>query len=449
MLAAAGALRAAADDVAEDTRALVETSAQKRCWSPHDVPSRVRNGHPKEIPCGHGDAKGQDGAAQAGVRWPRWRFTDNGNGTVKDNLTALIWLQDTACLGSKTWADALGAVADLHDVRPPARDACNLDDKSKAGNWRLPNVKELQSLIDFNVSHPALPNKTGTGPCTGADCPFTNVDGGRVYWSSTTALVSPGDAVSNKAWAVDLDNGNTLPHFRWAAPGVSTSFHVWAVRGPAPGVARARVEVTGQDSCWAPEEESATPRRIGCGAGAEGQDGAVRAGVPSPTERFVDNRNGTVTDKATGLVWLKNAGCFQNKTWGEALQEANGLHDEADDDGDCALEDRSRIGQWRLPNVKELQSLIDFGTGSEFNVALPRDHPFYGVEPIFYWSSTTFAGAWDDALRGEPDDAWAVSLRVGLTLVIGNRNASEEVTKNQRRGAWPVRGGVIERAEHE
>jgi hypothetical protein len=61
-------------------------------------------------------------------------------------------------------------------------------------------------------------------------------------------------------------------------------------------------------------------------------------------------------------------------------------------------------GDWRLPNVKELQSLIDFGT---FFPALPPGHPFSGVQSTFYWSSTTNAD--------HPALAWNVNLNDGNT----------------------------------
>ncbi len=50
---------------------------------------------------------GQDGELLKGVAWPSPRFMDNGNGTVTDNLTGLIWLKDANCFISRTWADAL------------------------------------------------------------------------------------------------------------------------------------------------------------------------------------------------------------------------------------------------------------------------------------------------------------------------------------------------------
>jgi len=45
-------------------------------------------------------------AGRMGVSWPSPRFTDNGNGTVTDNLTGLIWLKHASCYGKRTWADA-------------------------------------------------------------------------------------------------------------------------------------------------------------------------------------------------------------------------------------------------------------------------------------------------------------------------------------------------------
>jgi hypothetical protein len=85
---------------------------------------------------------GDDGALERGVAWPVPRFTDNDDGTVTDNLTGLIWLKNANYLAAtKTWADALIACNTLAD------DGTTLTDGSSAGDWRLPNIKELHSLI--------------------------------------------------------------------------------------------------------------------------------------------------------------------------------------------------------------------------------------------------------------------------------------------------------------
>ena len=51
------------------------------------------------------------------------------------------------------------------------------------------------------------------------------------------------------------------------------------------------------------------------------EDGALQKGVAWPTPRFTDNNNGTVTDKLTGLIWMKNADYFGLRTWVQALSE--------------------------------------------------------------------------------------------------------------------------------
>jgi hypothetical protein len=58
---------------------------------------------------------------------------------------------------------------------------------------------------------------------------------------------------------------------------------------------------------------------------ADGDDGEIQAGVTPPTPRFMDKHDGTVTDKLTGLIWLKNSVCFGGASWAEALTAVNTL----------------------------------------------------------------------------------------------------------------------------
>lgn len=145
-------------------------------------------------------------------------------------------------------------------------------------------------------------------------------------------------------------------------------------------------------------------------------DGALHKGAAWPSPRFMDNKNGTVTDGLTGLVWLKNANCLGLK-WSAALKEIGSLTN-----GQCGLTDGSTAGQWRLPNVKELESLVNRG---QLNMAVwLNEQGFSGVRGGHYWSSTTYAPS--------TGDAWYVNLADGHVLWSNKTNEYY---------VWPVRSG--------
>jgi hypothetical protein len=147
-----------------------------------------------------------------------------------------------------------------------------------------------------------------------------------------------------------------------------------------------------------------------------GDDGTLKMGVAWPALRFTDNSNGTVTDKLTGLIWMKDGGVLGAQTWADAMTTANTL-----ESGLAGLTDGSQAGDWRLPNVRELLSLIDYG---RFNPAFPASQPFTDVQPFYFWSSTTSAtGA---------GGAWGVYFFDGAVISNG---------KSATGYVWCVRGG--------
>lgn len=142
---------------------------------------------------------------------------------------------------------------------------------------------------------------------------------------------------------------------------------------------------------------------------------------PIPDSRFIDNKDGTVTDNLTKLIWLKNTNCFGMMDWRSAVQAAKGLKE-----GDCGpnptlvLSDGSSAGDWRLPTMKELCTLIDF---SRRDPALPNGHKFWVVPTGYHWSATTL-----DYYSGL---AWIVYIESGTTCY--------EDVKNRAGYIWPVR----------
>ncbi|MFU8773714.1 MAG: DUF1566 domain-containing protein [Anaerolineales bacterium] len=106
-----------------------------------------------------------------------------------------------------------------------------------------------------------------------------------------------------------------------------------------------------------------------------------------------------MSDNLTGLIWLKDAYCFGNRSFTYAFSDANHLAS-----GSCGLTDGSKEGDWRLPNARELYSLIDFG---HTEPALPDGHPFIITEIYsVWWTSTTFP-------QYNSDSAWGVTISSG------------------------------------
>ena len=165
---------------------------------------------------------GDDGDLEKGLALPSPRFTDNNDGTVTDNLTKLVWLKNATCV-TRAWTTAMAFANNLYDgydMPGPGTD-CELSDNSSAGDWRLPNIKELLSLINYGYYNPALSNETGDSQWADDD-PFTNVESADadVYWSSTTWKSNTG-----AAWAMKMAGGAT-----GAEEKANNTYYVWPVR---------------------------------------------------------------------------------------------------------------------------------------------------------------------------------------------------------------------------
>lgn len=312
-------------------------------------------------------AAGDDASVQQGVAWPAQRYLDNQDGSITDQLTGLVWLKDASCLNPTTWANAVAAAQQL------ASGSCGLSDGSSAGQWRLPNIVELESLVDASASNPAVT----------AGSPFSNVSSA-IYWSST--VYYGGQQGSSNAWAIRFSDGRFINDGVNNAMATSSNA-VWAVKGA--GGAALKLQASG---AYVPF--------------ASGDDGSVQSGAPLPAPRLRDNADGTFTDTATGLIWLKQADCIQ-QAWAAAVAAVKALGS-----GQCGLSDGSGAGQWRMPNRKEMLSLADraqnnqadyfdetFVSGTAHIATQAAAFSNFGFNQ-YYWTSTTDAA--------DTSEAWTV-----------------------------------------
>ncbi|MDD3814361.1 MAG: DUF1566 domain-containing protein [Desulfocapsaceae bacterium] len=314
-------------------RHLLQTG-QRACYNSKGV----------EVPCA---GSGQDGEYRIGEPWPENRFEVQGE-AVRDNLTGLQWTGNANIGGFPvSWQEALEQIKVL-----------NKDGYGGFGDWRLPDRRELRSLMSYQTRKPSLP----------VDHPFRNVFLGW-YWTSTSAAIHP-----DYAWSVHLEGARMFY-------GQKDQYYLfWPVRGTGNGL----LPATGADRCL---DESG--QEIPCPG--SGQDGELQSGSPWPQLRFAV-QGALVTDKLTDLVWARGANVTQQAvTWDEALQAIRELNREG----------YGGVSNWRLPNINELESLVDCRSHSP---ALSIGHPFEETQEG-YWSSTTSFF--------ETDWAWVLYLHKG------------------------------------
>ena len=330
-------------------------------------------------------APGDDGAIQAGLVWPSPRFKDNGDGTLTDNLTGLMWMKD---------ADSLTSSGYVSGYAPPVlqswKQSFDFVDQLNSGalsnitgytahytDWRVPNVNEMESFLKADSPQYTWLNQAG----------FVNFRQDTAYYTSTTLA---GD--TTQAWVVRMNCGMIFSVSKG-----DTSMHVEPVRGISNGPAK--VWQTGQTQVYNP--------------GDDGDNAIHGYGTAwDHSTRFIDNTDGTVTDTLTGLMWPKQSGS-PGQAWADALTYVNSLN----------TSNYLGHSDWRLPNRKELRSVIDY---SQSNPPLPAGNPLSFPAQI-YWSSSR------DIVHD--NQFWYVAMD----------NGNEQPGPNGPAylyAVWPVRGGV-------
>ena len=285
-----------------------------------------------------------DGMVQAGTPF---NYTDNGDGTITDNNTGLMWEKksDDGGLHDKdrnhAWTGGDGPFDTLWDW---------LDDVNAEGgtgfagygDWRLPNVKELQSLVNYENPSPMVGRAFNNHCVAGVTILTGSCTADAGYWSSTTWARSTGMAWYVSFWEGDLYLGVKVAGYR-----------VRAVRGGFSGPGA--LPATGQTTPYPADKNDGIPGPV-----AVPDDGMIRAGAPLS---FTDNGNGTITDNNTGLVWEKksNDGDFLHDQYNIYWWSGNSVEETIWD----WLEDLKSVTfggykDWRIPNVRELLSIVDF-----------------------------------------------------------------------------------------
>jgi hypothetical protein len=248
------------------------------------------------------------------------RFSDNGDGTVTDAKTGLMWLQDASCLPKRDWQKALTAMTPLTGGQESPSCAAAL---KHYADWSLPNAIELRSLIDYEADYLAL----SSGHLFQSVAPE--------YWTSTSVAAAP-----EQAFMVDFNTGAML------ATKKAEQHPVLAVRQAVAPVDR-------------PRKESEKSGNLGV---ADEYVLALDPTVPSeilwpPKPRFFNNGDGTSLDAITGTTWLTDANCFGKKNWKEA---AKTLKDFSANPKGFKCADYETVGDnWQLPTLADIKELIN------------------------------------------------------------------------------------------
>jgi len=190
----------------------------------------------------------------------------------------------------------------------------------------------------------------------------------RVYFGSSGDKPKPGDYNGNGTEDSAIFRASSG---LWAAFGVTRIyFGAPGDRGLAPDIAHGAVHGGGLLKTGRTRTDHT------------GDDGSYLMGT---SFHYTDHGNGTATDHVTGLIWATDgngAGCFngQSATWQEAIDHCNSLI-------------FANYSDWRLPNIRELHSLVNYSTTTpKINNTI-----FVNTRSGRYISSTTHAGFTESA----------------------------------------------------
>ena len=262
---------------------------------------------------------GQD--AQHEGNQPSYR--DNDDGTVSDLVTGLMWTQDPGA--KKTFDEAVNGASD-----------CRIGGRS---DWRLPTIKELYSLIRLDGIDPDPMSRSRSGLK-----PFIDTD----YFNFQYGREEDGERIIDSQFASSTKYVSTTMH------GAETMFGVNFADGRIKGYGVQDPHGRGKKTFYVLY---------------------VRGNPDYGKNKFTDNGDGTITDQATGLIWMK-ADSGMGMDWPTALEYAENFELAGHDD-------------WRLPNAKELQSIIDYTRS-------PNTTGSAAIDPVFDATGITNEGGKKD-----------------------------------------------------
>lgn len=362
------------------------TSSKQQTTIPHNKYVIVGTGQDKcynnaaSIPYpGKADAfYGQD-AQHQGLK-PSYK--DNGNGTITDRNTGLMWEQDP---GDKmNYSEAVSG-ADTFEL-------AGYDD------WRLPTIKELYSLILFSGIDPIAEAKDTSGLT-----PFIDTD----YFKFTYGDPDAGDRI------IDSQYASSTKYVSTTMNGNKTVF----------GVNFADGRIKGYPSDPMPGQQEGKKFFIL----------HVRGNTSYGKNNFKDNGDQTITDRATGLTWSKTDS-GKGMDWQAALEWVQQKNN------------NNYLGynDWRLPNAKELQSIVDYSRS-------PKTSNSAAIDPVFKTSSTINEDGEDDYPFFWTSTTHVSSLQKGknaVCIVFGQALGWMEVPSNSgQRELLDVHGAGAQRSD--